>query len=287
MALRARTAAGLTLLLAGVLATWSPRVAFGPGRVAPGHTRLSDDCLACHAPLRGVPAERCLKCHPTQRIGLDAGGHATRPAIVRLHRALGSVDCLACHSEHRDEPTPRFDHALLPPDQRQACAACHRERRPDDGAHRQAGDACGNCHTPEAWRPARVDHARLPVGMLCGVCHARRRPNDRLHADAGDACGACHRSDAWSPATFAHERFFVLDRDHAVACRTCHDPGRGFAAYTCYGCHAHTPAGVQAEHAEEGLRDIERCVRCHRSADEREASREHDRGGRRRRDHDD
>lgn len=232
MALRARTAAGLTLLAAGALIAWSPRVAFGPGAMAPGHTRLADDCLACHSPLRGVPADACIKCHAPGRIGTRP---PARPLIVRLHETLGREDCLACHSEHRGTPTPRFDHARLPPDQRQSCAACHLERRPADA----------------------------------------------LHAQAGDACGACHATRAWTPATFAHERFFVLDRDHAVACRTCHDTAAGFAAYTCYGCHEHAPARLQAEHAEEGIRDLSNCVRCHRSADEHAAREGGEREGRR------
>ena len=32
----------------------------------------------------------------------------------------------------------------------------------------------------------------------------------------------------------------------------------------CYGCHEHTPANIRAEHEEEGIRDFENCVECHR-----------------------
>ena len=59
----------------------------------------------------------------------------------------------------------------------------------------------------------------------------------------------------------------MLDRDHNTTCVTCHT-GNDYKRYTCYGCHEHTPAKVRAEHEEEGIRDFENCVECHRSADE-------------------
>ena len=58
---------------------------------------------------------------------------------------------------------------------------------------------------------------------------------------------------------------------------TCHT-GNDYSRYTCYGCHEHTPAKIRSEHQEEGIRDFENCVECHRSADkdsmERKGSRE-------------
>ena len=80
---------------------------------------------------------------------------------------------------------------------------------------------------------------------------------------------------AWKPATFDHARYFRLDRDHAVACATCH-VGNDYARYTCYGCHEHTPARVRAEHAEEGITAFEHCVECHRSASEADERGERD-----------
>lgn len=268
MAVRARAAAVATTLAAATLIAVSPRWAFGPGAMTAGHARLADDCLGCHAPLRGVPASRCLGCHPIEKIG---AARAARPEIARVHALLAADDCLECHSEHggphRSAATPRFTHARLPTTVRSNCTACHRARRPDDERHRQAGESCDACHRTEAWKPASVDHARLSAQQACAACHARQRPRDALHAQAGEGCGACHTTSAWRPATFAHEKFFMLDRDHSVACRTCHADPASYKAYTCYGCHAHTPAGMAAEHSEEGIRDLDNCVRCHRSAD--------------------
>jgi hypothetical protein len=44
---------------------------------------------------------------------------------------------------------------------------------------------------------------------------------------------------------------------------TCHK-AQDYRAYTCYGCHEHTPANIRAEHQKEGIRDFENCVDCHR-----------------------
>lgn len=81
------------------------------------------------------------------------------------------------------------------------------------------------------------------------------------------AGATCHTTSGWKPAHFAHDRLFRLDRDHNVACTTCH-VGGNTRRYTCYGCHEHKPAATLAEHREEGVRGtIDNCARCHRSAE--------------------
>jgi hypothetical protein len=41
--------------------------------------------------------------------------------------------------------------------------------------------------------------------------------------------------------------------------------GGNTSRYTCFGCHQHQPDQIRASHAEEGIRNIENCVACHRS----------------------
>ena len=48
------------------------------------------------------------------------------------------------------------------------------------------------------------------------------------------------------------------------ACATCHLSGN-YKQYTCHGCHEHQQARIIAEHREEGITNIQNCVRCHRS----------------------
>ena len=65
-----------------------------PGPLSRAHAELEGaaGCLECHAPRRGVVAEKCLECHRplARRIAAGAGLHA-RPD----HRR-----CETCHIEH-------------------------------------------------------------------------------------------------------------------------------------------------------------------------------------------
>jgi hypothetical protein len=86
-----------------------------------------------------------------------------------------------------------------------------------------------------------------------------------LHLQIKGNCAQCHSAQGWKPATFDHERLFALDGDHNARCETCH-VNNDYSRYTCYGCHEHTPANVRAEHEEEGIRNFDNCVKCHRNA---------------------
>jgi hypothetical protein len=45
---------------------------------------------------------------------------------------------------------------------------------------------------------------------------------------------------------------------------TCH-VRNDYSRYTCYGCHEHTPDNIRRKHVEEGIRQFDNCVECHRS----------------------
>lgn len=204
-----------------------PRVMVSPGPLIDAHAHLADDCFACHAPFLGAAATRCTECHALADIG--------------IRRTTG-------------EPLPdrglrsSFHQFLIEED----CKACHLDHL---GTRKVVS------------RAVVFDHGLLMPTKRgrCSDCH--RAPDDDLHRSVQPACAACHTVTAWRPATFDHDRYFVLDADHDVDCRTCHAAGK-FKRYTCYGCHAHEPAATRRDHLEEGLRDIENCVECHRSADE-------------------
>lgn len=218
---------GANLLMLVVLAFVYPHLMLAPGPLAKAHTELASDCFACHAPLRGAVAERCIVCHAVPDIGLrttKGTAIATAESLKRsFHQELNDQDCMACHSDHAgpklsQRSRKRFSHALL----RQATR-----------------DECDSCH---------------------------RAPTDELHRQIAGNCAQCHRSDAWRPATFDHKKYFVLDKNHNKTCVTCHADSN-YSRYTCYGCHEHTPANMRAEHRGEGVSgDLDNCVRCHRSA---------------------
>lgn len=217
--------------------------------------------------------------------------------------ALASVACLAAaprlalspgtlSSGHAKIENRCFDcHTLGKGTPQRKCVGCHAlDRIGADDASTEPNStavramhrsfitvACGECHADHAGRkPAlatrRFSHERLSaeVRVRCATCHEGRRPADTLHRQAGADCATCHATTAWKPATFAHDQYFVLDRDHAVECRTCHDPPGDYRRYTCYGCHEHTVARMQAKHREEAVGDLDNCVRCHRSANDHE-----------------
>lgn len=204
-----------------------PHLMVSPGPLLTAHAELTQDCFACHAPLRGASPARCVTCHALPDIGIRTTKGVPTPAgtlKTSFHQELIEQNCMACHTDHQplrfaQRSSKQFSHALLRPAVREQCASCH----------------------------------RVPV--------------DALHRQISGNCQSCHTTKAWKPATFDHDKYFVLDRDHNVKCVTCH-VNNDYKRYTCYGCHEHRPDKIRREHLEEGIRNFENCVECHRSAHE-------------------
>ena len=53
----------LNLLALAALAFVYPQPMLSPGPLLASHTSLNTDCFACHAPGRGIAAQRCIACH--------------------------------------------------------------------------------------------------------------------------------------------------------------------------------------------------------------------------------
>ena len=206
----------------------------------------------------------CL--HPTAML---APGH-----LSAAHQPLGE-DCFACHQPGHGATSSR-------------CISCHvlAEIGRRDTQHRTLPTAssrtsfhqqlreknCLACHTGHAGYAAllpkrQFSHALLEphINARCNVCHSP--PQDGLHAGSSEQCSTCHQQQGWRPATIEHTHWFPLTGVHAATCDTCHQR-RNFKVYTCYGCHEHSPEGMRAAHAEEGIRTLNDCVRCHRSGGE-------------------
>ena len=195
--------------------------------------------------------------------------------LIAAHAEI-ATDCFACHAPLRGASPAR-------------CMACH--ALPDIGLRSTQGKPlarktrkvsfhqdlleqdCIACHSDHAG-PKLLQTNRKPfshallrsnVREQCQTCH--RAPTDRLHSQIAGNCSQCHAQSGWKPASFDHDKSFVLDRDHKVECATCH-VGNDYSRYTCYGCHEHTLQNILREHRDEGIRDLDNCVRCHRSADD-------------------
>lgn len=217
--------ANLAVIVA--LAFLYPHLMISLGALVPAHAKLATDCFACHAPLRGASADRCISCHAVADIGVrtTAGGARARTGTAPqtpFHAQLLAQNCLACHSDHQgsqigQSARMRFSHALLKPATQANCATCHTA-------------------------PATTFHRGLATG-----------------------CVQCHGTERWTPATFDHSRHFLLDRDHNAPCATCH-VNNDTSRTTCYGCHEHQADRISAKHLREGIRDFQNCASCHRSA---------------------
>jgi hypothetical protein len=215
--------------------------------------------------------------------------------LIPGHKQL-ETDCFACHASltgadsercltcHKPGDIGRLTSAGLPIAKPLASTPFHQKLVSQD---------CMTCHSDHAgvkrYRVrGRFDHAMLQKATLvqCQDCH--KSPDDSLHKQISGNCSQCHTPEKWVPATFNHDKFFVLDRDHSARCATCH-VRNDYSRYTCYGCHEHSPSNIRGEHVEEGIRDFDDCVECHRSANKHDIS---GRGegqveGRRSRGHDD
>jgi hypothetical protein len=222
----------VNLVAIGVLVFAYPHLTIAPGPLMPAHAALATDCFACHAPLRSASAARCVACHAVPDIG-----RRTTKGLPIVRAAAPAKAAKAA-----------FHQALTEPH----CMACH-----SDHAGPKLTQRRRTLFTHALLQPATRDR--------CESCHVA--PKTAIHKQANVGCAQCHKAEAWKPATFEHDKLFVLDRDHNASCATCHTVAEDYSRYTCYGCHEHTPAKVQREHEEEGIRNFDHCVECHRSAE--------------------
>ncbi|MCK5432885.1 MAG: class III cytochrome C family protein [Gammaproteobacteria bacterium] len=196
---------------------------------------------------------------------------------INAHAEL-ATDCFACH-------TPLIGSTP------EKCIVCHKveeigikttkglsiaKEKKNVAFHQKLiEEDCVSCHSDhkgvKAFRPiSQFSHNLLEPDLKkqCDSCHSN--PGDNLHLKIKGNCAQCHTLEAWLPATFEHEKYFRFDQPHDKECVICH-VNNDYANYTCYGCHEHSRSEIREEHVEEGIRDYENCVECHRSGDEDEA----------------
>lgn len=244
------------------------------------------DCYSCHQPddqHRGQFGQDCAACHSTSSWQHAVFDHSqTGFPLTGKHL---QVDCQDCHINQRYQDTPAD------------CYACHVE---DDAHQSEFGQDCAACHTPDGWQDAAFDHSLAPfplagahLQVACSQCHL---PGDAGRIFKGTPqecrachiepeyhsglfrpdCAACHSDQSWAPARYDGPHGFPVNHGESgpSACRVCH-PDR-LHMYDCYGCHEHNPVQIQNEHREEGITQLDDCVRCHPSGREEG---EHGEGG--------
>lgn len=162
-----------------------------------GHHDLAQEatCLDCHVPFEGTPSSRCLApgCHGDLATGTPPRDGPAMP--VRFHVALRSRACVECHAEHVEDVIRRFDHNLIPDEDRSRCRDCHLGQAVASHARTDA-IGCELCHALTEWGGAQMQHGRVGQ-QACDLCH--RRPETPAHASVAGACADCHRVEDWQP----------------------------------------------------------------------------------------
>lgn len=265
----------LIVIIGSVTITYLlPHRMINPGELSQGHQNIDDKCLSCHKPFRGISNDKCISCHRLAEIGKDtlfSIDTLTNKSRVLFHESFINQDCIACHSDHKGiDPKlslTKFEHSLITKPLLNNCVGCH--KIPENELHKQLTTDCKSCHNTNSWKLLGTFNHELIEGVIknnCISCH--QSPNDTFHQAIKTNCNECHTTNKWLPSTFNHSKFFVLDKDHSPnKCSTCH-VDNNFKTYTCYGCHEHSEANIRSEHLEEGIRDFQDCVLCHKSADE-------------------
>ncbi|MFN8411291.1 MAG: hypothetical protein U0Z26_02770 [Anaerolineales bacterium] len=246
-------------------------------------------CANCHLQLDIVFAQphiltfwtNCTACHD----GLDSHGSSFNHNLVEfpLMGQHAQTACFNCHVNARTlndlKATP------------QSCYFCHKK---DDIHEGQLGIACANCHTPDSWKSAHVDHSQFAFKLdgkhatvVCENCHHnnvfKETPTDcaacHLKDDAhagrlGSQCGTCHTPSGWSPASFDHDTVGFSLNSHqiikqdgsAFACKDCHTQGYAMAMdqTICGSCHLQINQAFSVQHF---INFGTNCMACHDGVD--------------------
>lgn len=187
--------------------------------------------------------------------------------LTQAHAKLDN-QCASCHAPFQGAVAGR-------------CITCHavekigstKGQAPADRLSfhkRLTAQDCLTCHTEHKGRILPVSaqphfsHALLGQAAQanCASCHTP--PKAAFHQAMKGNCSTCHSQETWKPARFDHSRYFALTGPHEVACASCHVVAQDYRQYCCTTCHAHEPARLKKEHAEEGIVMTPNCVSCHR-----------------------
>ncbi len=234
------------------------------------YSAAAQTCFSCHnkdQPHLGNLGNKCESCHnSTSWTKVAAFDHSkTEFALNGAHKKVG---CIACHVGEQYKGVPKN------------CNACHTIQDVHLG---KLGPKCEICHTENAWKPAKFDHAkftRFPllgshekakcadchgeqtttkVSMACFDCHKKQ---DAHLGQLGKECGTCHKTTAWRQGvTFDHDltSYPLIGMHIAVACEGCHaTPAYKDTKTDCYSCHMKDDAHVG--------RFTRKCESCHAPA---------------------
>jgi len=199
-----------------------------PGALSQSHAFLSNQCSACHTPVKGVEAGLCIACHADNTALLQRQPTAFHANVQT---------CTGCHVEHQGTsrmPT-KMDHTMLAKiGHRQIGAAevsgelnaadiaaaakifdrvaLHQAQAP----HKNASSTEVN---PASGGGLPANHPLLGGAdestLNCASCHASK---DRHRGLFGADCVQCHATTQWTVSQFVHPSA------RSTECAQCHQP---------------------------------------------------------------
>jgi hypothetical protein len=246
-------------------------------------------CVSCHA-APAVPTVHkvnygndCARCHTTATFASAKFDHDS--TAFKLTGKHTTAACASCHKNSDPKGNTVFKGTP------QSCVSCHAEPAVPAVHKVNYGSDCARCHTTATFAAAKFDHDSTAFKLTgkhtttaCAACHKNdvfkgtpqtcvgchaEPPTPKVHKAAyGTDCVHCHTTTTFAGATFKHT--FPINHGNrrmggaANACAVCHKDAPNFKTNTCYGCHAHTPAKMEAVHARRKIADISNCAKCHK-----------------------
>ena len=198
-----------------------------PGALSQSHAFLSNKCVACHTPVKGVEPALCISCHadntallqrqPTAfhaNIQVCSGCHVEHQGTLRMPTTMDHS--LLAKVGHAQLRTPRPAAQLSLPDIQAATRLLDQLPRLEQQA--APSDAPYAEVEQKTARELPVNHPHLGAdeSMLnCASCHATK---DRHKGLFGVDCVQCHTTTQWTIAQFGHPSV------RSTECAQCHQP---------------------------------------------------------------
>ncbi|OYW25178.1 MAG: hypothetical protein B7Z55_00035 [Planctomycetales bacterium 12-60-4] len=221
------------------LAFWQHMVS--PGELSQAHASLENNCAACHSPVQGVEAQKCIICHANNESLLQRQPTA-------FHANVNS--CVECHREHQgtnQRPT-EMNHLTLAEIGFRHLKTGH---PPDDEKERVRKDLLDWIGQHQPAGHGSKGHSSLTpqeAVLNCAACHATKDRHVKLF---GQDCGQCHTTAKWTIAEFRHPSPASKD------CAQCH---QGPPSH--YMMHFQM---MSAKVAGKPKAEVNQCYQCHQT----------------------
>ncbi len=215
-----------------------------PGDLSQAHASLENNCAACHTPIAGVEASKCIVCHADNRALLQRQPTA-------FHANIQS--CTPCHLEHRgrNERPTNMDHVAL------AQIGLRQMEQSSEAARAQTAQI-------KSWveQTSRVSFSTEKLkkeerALNCATCHQTK---DRHVGLFGTDCAQCHSTDKWNISEFRHPSAA------SQSCAQCHQ-----APPSHYMMHFEMVSKKVARQEDSQVAEccgpvrVEQCYRCHQT----------------------